>query len=42
MLDAGTVMPGANSLKCPKFEVNSAQFAIFMRFSHIYAKMRVC
>lgn len=39
---AGTVTTNAKSLKYTKFEVNSANFATFMRFSHICAKMRVC
>ena len=42
IVHAGTVTTDANSSKCTKFEVNSVIFAIFMRFSHICAKMRVC
>ena len=39
---AGTVTTSSNSLKWSEFGVNSVIFAIFMRFSHICAKMRVC
>ena len=40
--NAGIVTPDAKSLKYTKFKVTSVIFAIFMRFSHICAKMRVC